>query len=525
MVEALSVELEQKQNTKSDLYDINLQTQIDEINEVLVPDLQDKTAEFAIWSREADPLLADIETFDNHLREMRRTAQGGNGAMPTGNMVGGVQFTNLGMRLFAVDYGSAETIRIQNKAGNLFYQYREADTMEKIMVEPDTTVQVAGQDAQISLNGAPVFTNGLLAETTTPDFSGSLVFNAGILGEATLAVTGHDTGKLFSKATALQGIEENEAQITQVRRHFEPPAMTVRMGDTEVKDLGMLNKTGNPVTLYMDFSQIDPTVEVKIDNLGETCDIKVEFVAPDSITIDATALGTDSENEMSITVKIDPQNLEDGYYVTDPALKGLFIRTDDLVDLNRSGANFAPNPLPQTTPEGGDVMLEVNTYATNPRSNTTESMDNFIGGMQFQLGNTEGDQDRTVYSIQSMAMSELGRISWGGQEYCLQNVLGGGLASLTKDPILAMRVLAQAVDDVSTLRARLGAFQANMLQSNINALGVAVENITKTESAIRDTDMAEQSTQFTRFQIMQQAGTSMLAQANQTAQNVLSLLQ
>jgi flagellin len=122
-------------------------------------------------------------------------------------------------------------------------------------------------------------------------------------------------------------------------------------------------------------------------------------------------------------------------------------------------------------------------------------------------------------------MSELGRISWNGQEYCLQNVLGGGLASLTKDPILAMRVLEQAVDDVSSLRARLGAFQSNMLQSNINSLGVAVENITKTESAIRDTDMAAESTQFTRFQIMQQAGTSMLAQANQVSQNVLSLLQ
>jgi flagellin len=152
-------------------------------------------------------------------------------------------------------------------------------------------------------------------------------------------------------------------------------------------------------------------------------------------------------------------------------------------------------------------------------------MYNFLGGMQFQLGNTEGDQDRTVYSIPSMAMSELGRIEWDGSEYCLQNVLGGGIASLSRDPILSMRILSQAIDDVSTLRARLGAFQANMLQTNINSLDVAIENITKTESAIRDTDMASESTQFTRFQVMQQAGTSMLAQANQATQNVLTLLQ
>ena len=59
--------------------------------------------------------------------------------------------------------------------------------MEKKMIEADTTVQVAGTDATISLNGAPVFTTGLTANTTTPDFSGSLVFNKGTLGGTTLA--------------------------------------------------------------------------------------------------------------------------------------------------------------------------------------------------------------------------------------------------------------------------------------------------------------------------------------------------
>jgi flagellin len=173
----------------------------------------------------------------------------------------------------------------------------------------------------------------------------------------------------------------------------------------------------------------------------------------------------------------------------------------------------------------GDPTVEVNSYATQPRGTTSEDLSNFLGGMQFQLGNTEGDQDRTIYSIPSMSMSNMGRIEWNGEEYTLQSVLGGGEACLAKDPVLAMRILAQAVDDVSTLRARLGAFQSNTLQTNINSLNVAVENITKTESAIRDTDMAEASTEMTRYQIMQQAGTSMLAQANQMSRNVLSLLQ
>ena len=64
----------------------------------------------------------------------------------------------------------------------------------------------------------------------------------------------------------------------------------------------------------------------------------------------------------------------------------------------------------------------------------------------------------------------------------------------------------------------------NRFEHTINNLNVAVENLSASESRIRDTDMAEEMMQFTRSQILQQAGTSMLAQANQVPQTVLSLL-
>jgi flagellin len=82
----------------------------------------------------------------------------------------------------------------------------------------------------------------------------------------------------------------------------------------------------------------------------------------------------------------------------------------------------------------------------------------------------------------------------------------------------------QAISDVSKQRANIGAFQANVLDTNAKSLQVAFENITKTESYIRDTDMATESTAFTKNQVMVQAGTSMLAQANQLTQSALSLL-
>jgi flagellin len=80
------------------------------------------------------------------------------------------------------------------------------------------------------------------------------------------------------------------------------------------------------------------------------------------------------------------------------------------------------------------------------------------------------------------------------------------------------------ITTVPTARAGLGAAQ-NRLEHNINSLNVAVENLSASESRIRDTDMASEMVSFTRAQILSQAGTAMLAQANQAPQGVLRLLQ
>jgi flagellin-like hook-associated protein FlgL len=87
----------------------------------------------------------------------------------------------------------------------------------------------------------------------------------------------------------------------------------------------------------------------------------------------------------------------------------------------------------------------------------------------------------------------------------------------------AIGVIDTAIKTVSTTRANLGAIQ-NRFDHTINNLNVAVENLTSSESRIRDADMAQEMVGFTRNQILSQAGTAMLAQANQASQGVLSLL-
>ena len=172
-------------------------------------------------------------------------------------------------------------------------------------------------------------------------------------------------------------------------------------------------------------------------------------------------------------------------------------------------------------------------YLTHALHNTTETLGDWEGGMQFQLGEGAGDQERTVLSLKNMTATELGKVSFldsfetdleSEKMLSINDMLSGGWASLGQDPVKALEIIDQAIEDVSGLRANIGAFQANMLETNANSLNVAIENITKTESYIRDADMASESTDFSKNQIMVQAGTSMLAQANQLSQNALSLI-
>ncbi|MBF0689196.1 MAG: flagellin [Cellulomonas sp.] len=104
--------------------------------------------------------------------------------------------------------------------------------------------------------------------------------------------------------------------------------------------------------------------------------------------------------------------------------------------------------------------------------------------------------------------------------------LAGGADAVggTGGPQSAITAIDNAIEAVSKVRSQLGAVQ-NRFDHTINNLNVAVENLSASESRIRDTDMAEEMVAFTRAQILSQAGTAMLAQAKALPQSVLQLLQ
>jgi flagellin len=168
--------------------------------------------------------------------------------------------------------------------------------------------------------------------------------------------------------------------------------------------------------------------------------------------------------------------------------------------------------------------LDVDLTLTSSFITTKGANSNFYvtgGGAKFQLGSEVDASSQAQIGITSVSTSTLGDSVDG----FLSDIGTGGTASLTSgNTVQAERIIEAAINQVSTLRGRLGAFQADVLTSNTNSLQVALENVTASNSDITDADFAVETAAMTRAQILVQATTSVLAQANSDPQNVLKLL-
>jgi flagellin len=148
------------------------------------------------------------------------------------------------------------------------------------------------------------------------------------------------------------------------------------------------------------------------------------------------------------------------------------------------------------------------------------------GGANFQLGPQVSATQQIGVGINSIAASRIGGTDVAGVRYFLDSLKSGQPNSILGENLAAASsILESAVTEISVLRGRLGAFERNTLDTNMRSLQIGRENITSSESKIRDADFAAETAALTRAQILQQAGTSVLATANSNAQSVLRLLQ
>ena len=202
-------------------------------------------------------------------------------------------------------------------------------------------------------------------------------------------------------------------------------------------------------------------------------------------------------------LKVGARNAQDGISVVQPAegalpeVHSMLQRMNDLAVQKASGA-VTGNTDAETAIDNEFTQLQEEVQRIN--DNTKFNGVALFGGTElvFQVGYDTGD----TITVTDTALAEI-------------DVSGADVADSNS--------VQEAINLISAQRAELGAIQ-NRFEHTINNVNTAIENLSASESRIRDTDMAQEMVAFTRAQILSQAGTAMLAQANQAPQGVLQLL-
>lgn len=185
-------------------------------------------------------------------------------------------------------------------------------------------------------------------------------------------------------------------------------------------------------------------------------------------------------------------------------------------------ASGTGNLLTSVSGASTGLVVQLGEDGADPTQTVTGAQGNVTitnNSLIFQIG---ANQNQTAsIAINSVEATTLG-IGVAGNQFNSLNDIEVTSFDKAQD---ALSIIDAAIDEISNIRGTLGAFQANSLESIANNMRTTLENTINAESVIRDTDFAEEISKFTNNQILVQAGTSVLSNANSTTESILSLLQ
>jgi flagellin len=282
-----------------------------------------------------------------------------------------------------------------------------------------------------------------------------------------------------------------------------------------------INTNIDALTAYRNLTQTQSSMSTSVERLSSG--LRINKAADDAAGLAISQGLTSQVNGIGQAIR----NAQDGINVVQTA-DGALTEVQSILQRVRTltvqGANDSNDSAAK-----GNIVTEIAQLSEelDRISNTTEfngtKLLNGSANLNFQIGarsstNNSGNQlniDLTTGGANTVDLSGSTLLGAAG-------TLAGSADASTWSA--ALDDLDTQLANVSTLRANLGAFQ-NRLQHTINNLSVTQTNLQASNSSIVDTDMAAEMSNYTRTQILSQAGTSMLKQANSNAQSVLSLLQ
>ncbi|MCR5358226.1 MAG: flagellin FliC3 [Lachnospiraceae bacterium] len=305
-------------------------------------------------------------------------------------------------------------------------------------------------------------------------------------------------------SNAVNVIETAEGALGEIQ------AMIQRMSELSVKAANGTNTTEDRVAIQAEIKQLTSEIQrVAKDTEYNGQNLLGGEQALKGYVTDPAALGlsvVDYDPDFPIGKKYDIEFSKttdaDGNTVIDKT--SVVFKVDDVATTGNIEVNG--DKITVTNADGAKLTLKAG--ATLPDSVSTGLELNGIGGMTIQVGSSEGQEINIV--IPEISLDNLGiekidvRTEEGAQK--------------------ALEQTKYALSFISSVRSRLGAYE-NRFENTISNLDVAEENLTKSYSTIKDVDMADEMVEYTTLQVLVQAGTSMLSQANEQPQQALQLLQ
>lgn len=434
---------------------------------------------------------------------------------------------------------------------------RGADGPAALVISEKQRAQIAGLRAAIE--------NTEKAASVIQTAEGALnEINTILVKMRSLALDSANTGVNDADAIAA-----NQAEIDNSIDTIDRIARNTQFSTKQLLDgsVGVSGSTNDTDTTFIKGgpSTYSGTYDVVVTGVAERAYISSGFTtttlaADEVLTINGVNItlnsGTDKAGVIS---RINEFSEQTGVVADDPAGAEIRLRTeafgsdaDITVVSNVVGAASSTGfGTTQQTDVGANIAGTINALAASGKGNTLTSTEGASKGTIVRVGedttsattltSTVTGAQGTV-SVQNNALKfQIGPNRFQTAEIAINNIqtdaLGVALSgnvfnSLSEINVNsfnnsqdALEVIDNAIDEISTLRGDLGAFQKNTLESVANNMRSTLENTVAAESVIRDTDFAETVAEFTNNQTLVQVGTSVLSSATQTTQSILSLLQ
>jgi flagellin len=333
--------------------------------------------------------------------------------------------------------------------------------------------------------------------------------------------------------------------------------VTSGVAASEITDLrinGVSFGTASYVPVKVAVTQSAQHAQLRFENSAISSNLTIELAGPNGVTTLTLLSGTHASaimqavNLVSDATGVSASLINGSHYQSGIVLTSAVYGSDAFVQVEEIGSDGIFTTVNASSEEvrrdqGRDIAATVNGASTlgkglNLFLNTTglslelkvqeafnrAGTSTFAvtgGGAVFQLGAGVDTNQQVNIGVGATNASRLGNGSVG---YLSQIASGGDYSLVAGQAAQAAQIVQEAIRQVSVLRGRLGAFEKNTLDTNVQQLQVTLENLTASESSIRDLDFAMETSNLTRAQILVSAGTNILGIANQMPQSVLNLL-